>query len=209
MPYFKCFQTTKGYRNPLDGIIVTGVVEEPGAPVRSRLEVAKDLASHYQNLTDVEVVNAVLADHKPSANPIVRTGWIAAGSLFVVFAAIGVVVPGWPTTSWLVAAAYAYGRSSQRLFRWLLTNRFFGELLLNYYRSGRSLPLHSKIVICGLIALVSLISIVAITRMGDPGFGQTTIALVAVIGIWWVGWRVPSTSLVNPEPINDGTVGVP
>ena len=31
-----------------------------------------------------------------------------------------------------------------------------------------------------------------ITVLGDPGFGQTTIAVIAVIGIWWVGWRVPS-----------------
>jgi len=189
---------------------VTENVSEGADSVRSRLEVARDLAAHYQSLSDAQVVEAVLADHKPSANPIVRTAWVVAGSLFVVFAGIGLLLPGWPTTSWLVAAAYAYGRSSQRLFKWLLTNRFFGELLLNYYRSGRALPLHSKIVICGLIGLVSAVSIVWITRLGDPGFGQTTIALVAIVGIWWVGWRVPSTSLVSPEAaFNDGTVGVP
>lgn len=187
---------------------MTGEVGTGVAPERSRLELAKDLAAHYQQLSDAEVVDAVLADHKPSANPVVRTAWVVAGSLFVVFAAIGLLLPGWPTTSWLVAAAYAYGRSSQRLFKWLLTNRFFGELLLNYYRSGRALPLHSKIVICGLIALVSVVSIVWITRLGDPGFGQTTIALVAVVGIWWVGWRVPSTSLITSDAgFSDGTVG--
>jgi uncharacterized membrane protein YbaN (DUF454 family) len=65
---------------------------------------------------------------------------------------------------------------------------------LNYYRSGRALPLHSKIAICGLIGLVSTASIWYITILGDPGFGKTTIAIIAVIGIWWVGWRVPSTA---------------
>ena len=116
------------------------------------------------------------------------------GSVFVVFAGIGVLLPGWPTTSWLVAAAYCYGRSSQRLFRWLLTNRLFGSILLSYYRSGRALPFHSKIAICGLIALVSVASIWYITLLGDPGFGQTTIAIVALIGVWWVGWRVPTVA---------------
>lgn len=159
-----------------------------------RKEASRALAEQYESLTDSEVIETVLAMHKPSANPLVRTVWVVLGSVFVVFAGIGVILPGWPTTSWLVAAAYCYGRSSQRLFRWLLTNRVFGSLLLGYYRSGRALPFHSKIAICGLIALVSVASIYYITLLGDPGFGQTTIAIVAMIGIWWVGWRVPTTA---------------
>ena len=44
----------------------------------------------------------------------------------------------------------------------------------------------------GLIAAVSVASIWYITFLGDPGFGQTTIAIVALIGIGWVGWKVPT-----------------
>ena len=142
--------------------------------------------------TDAEFIEDVLANHKPSANPVVRLVWVVFGSIFVLFACVGVLLPGWPTTSWLVAAAYCYGRSSQRLFRWLLTNRVFGSVLLDYYRNGRALPFHSKMVICGLIAAVSAASIWYITMLGDPGFGQTTVAIVALIGIWWVGWKVPT-----------------
>lgn len=158
-----------------------------------RKEKARNLALEYAALTDDEVVQAVLDEHKPSANPVVRSLWVGFGSIFVVLAGIGVFVPGLPTTSWLVLAAYSYGRSSQRLFLWLLTNRMFGTSLLRYYRSGRALPLHSKIIICGLITLVSAFSIWYITKLGDPGFGQTLIALVALTGVWWVGWRVPTT----------------
>ena len=158
----------------------------------TRKEASLALAQTYAALSDDEVVGRVMSNHKPSANPVVRLVWIVLGSAFVVFAAIGVLIPGWPTTSWLVAAAYCYGRSSQRLFQWLLTNRIFGSMLLNYYRSGKALPIHSKITICGLIAIVSAASMWYITVLGDPGFGQTTIAVIALIGIWWVGWRVPS-----------------
>lgn len=158
-----------------------------------RKEASLTLAQTYAVLSDDEVVHQVMSNHKPSANPVVRMVWIVLGSAFVVFAAIGVIIPGWPTTSWLVAAAYCYGRSSQRLFHWLLTNRIFGSMLLGYYRSGKALPLHSKIAICGLITLVSATSMWYITVLGDPGFGQTTIAIIAIIGVWWVGWRVPST----------------
>jgi len=168
--------------------------EHAGSSAARRKETSLALAETYASLSDDEVVQQVLANHKPSANPVVRIVWIVFGSIFVVFAAVGVFLPGWPTTSWLVAAAYCYGRSSQNLFRWLVTNRVFGSLLLNYYRSGRALPFHSKIAICGLIGIVSAASIWYITILGDPGFGQTTIAIIAVIGIWWVGWRVPSTA---------------
>ena len=58
--------------------------------------------------SDEVVVQRVLSEHKPSRNPVVRGVWICVGSLAVVFAFIGVILPGWPTTSWLVMAAYCY-----------------------------------------------------------------------------------------------------
>lgn len=153
------------------------------------------LAITFEGLSDEDILEAILDMHKPSKNPIVRWLWTGLGSIFVVFAAIGTIVPGWPTTSWLVAAGFCFGRSSRRMFRWLLTNRIFGNALLEYYKAGRALPLHSKIVIIGIISLVSAFSIYAVTKLGDPGFGQATIAIVALVGIWFVGWKVPTVQL--------------
>ena len=158
------------------------------------------LAITFEGLSDEDILEAILDMHKPSKNPIVRWLWTRLGSIFVVFAAIGTVVPGWPTTSWLVAAGFCFGRSSRRMFRWLLTNRIFGNALLEYYKAGRALPLHSKIVIIGIISLVSAFSIYVVTKLGDPGFGQATIAIVALVGIWFVGWKVPTVQLqVQPN----------
>ena len=158
------------------------------------------LAITFEGLSDEDILEAILDMHKPSKNPIVRWLWTGLGSIFVVFAAIGTVVPGWPTTSWLVAAGFCFGRSSRRMFRWLLTNRIFGNALLEYYKAGRALPLHSKIVIIGIISLVSAFSIYIVTKLGDPGFGQATIAIVALVGIWFVGWKVPTVQLqVQPN----------
>jgi len=143
-------------------------------------------------LSPKEVVEIVLSEHKPSRNPLVRVIWVVLGLIFVVFAYIGILIPGWPTTSWLVAAAFCFARSSQKLFRWLLTNPMFGKVLLNYYRAGKALPLHSKIVIIGMLSVVSIISIVVISKAGDPGFGQTLVGIVALVGVWFVGWKVPT-----------------
>ena len=148
----------------------------------------------FLSLSEDEIIQRVLGEHKPSRNPFVRGLWIIIGSLGVVFAVIGIFVPGWPTTSWLVLSAYCYARSSQKMFKWLLTNRMFGAGLLEYYRTGKSLPFHSKVVIAGIICIASIGSIWIITKAGDPGFGQTLIAVVAIIGVWWVGWKVPTTA---------------
>ena len=161
---------------------------------------ATALSVALQNLSNEEILEFILDTHKPSKNPVVRWLWTGLGSIFVVFAVIGTIVPGWPTTSWLVAAGVCFGRSSRRMFRWLLTNRFFGNALLEYYKAGRALPLHSKIINIGIISLVSAFSIYFVTKLGDPGFGQTTIAIIALIGIWFVGWKVPTVQLqVQPN----------
>ena len=149
-------------------------------------------AEGLDGLSPEKVIEAVLSEHKPSRNPLVRAIWVILGIIFVIFAYIGVLVPGWPTTSWLVAAAFCFARSSRRLFRWLLTNPVFGKALLNYYRAGKALPLHSKIVIIGMLSVVSLLSIVVITKAGDPGFGQTLVGIVALVGVWFIGWKVPT-----------------
>ena len=150
----------------------------------------------FEGKSDDEILEYILDLHKPSRNVLVRWVWNVLGFIFVVFAAIGTIVPGWPTTSWLVAAGFCFGRSSRKMFRWLLTNRLFGNALLEYYKAGKALPLHSKIVIIGIISVVSVLSIWTVTKLGDPGFGQTTIAVVALIGIWFVGWKVPTIELV-------------
>ena len=151
----------------------------------------------FEGKSDDEILEYILDLHKPSRNVLVRWVWNVLGFIFVVFAAIGTIVPGWPTTSWLVAAGFCFGRSSRKMFRWLLTNRLFGNALLEYYKAGKALPLHSKIVIIGIISVVSVLSIWTVTKLGDPGFGQTTIAVVALIGIWFVGWKVPTIELVT------------
>lgn len=158
----------------------------------SQLPISFDI----EGKSDEEILEYILDLHKPSRNILVRWVWNVLGLIFVVFAAIGTILPGWPTTSWLVAAGFCFGRSSRKMFRWLLTNRLFGNALLEYYKAGKALPLHSKIVIIGIISVVSGLSIWTVTKLGDPGFGQTMIALVALVGIWFVGWKVPTIELV-------------
>ena len=77
---------------------------------------------------------------------------ITAGTLFVALGLVGVVLPVLPTTPFLLLAAACYVRSSRRLYRWLLTNRFFGEYLRRF-RDGEGIPLAAKIWAISLLWL--------------------------------------------------------
>ncbi|HKZ88508.1 MAG TPA: YbaN family protein, partial [Candidatus Bathyarchaeia archaeon] len=82
---------------------------------------------------------------KPKKNRIVRAVLMVAGTISLVFAAIGVVLPLIPTTPFLLLAVACYCRSSERLYMWLINNRWFGEYIRNY-REGKGIPLKTKVV---------------------------------------------------------------
>ncbi len=75
---------------------------------------------------------------------------IVCGTLCVVLGVLGMFLPILPTTPFLLLAAFCYGRSSQRTYRWLVNNRWFGEHIRNY-RHGRGVPLKQKILTITLL----------------------------------------------------------
>jgi uncharacterized membrane protein YbaN (DUF454 family) len=81
---------------------------------------------------------------KEQGRKIVRTLWFVAGTICVVLGAIGMVLPILPTTPFLLAAAACYYKSSEKMHRWLLNNKWFGEYIRNY-TEGKGLTKKTKI----------------------------------------------------------------
>ena len=81
---------------------------------------------------------------KINENKSIRLLWVLLGSLSVGMGVIGIFVPGWPTTIFLIIASYFYIRSSEKLYNWLINNKILGIYLKNYY-SGKGMPLKAKI----------------------------------------------------------------
>ena len=81
---------------------------------------------------------------KINENKSIRLLWVLLGSISVGMGVIGIFVPGWPTTIFLIIASYFYIRSSEKLYNWLLNNKILGIYLKNYY-SGKGMPLKAKI----------------------------------------------------------------
>ena len=82
---------------------------------------------------------------KEQGKKLVRTLWFVAGTVCVVLGAIGIVLPILPTTPFLLAAAACYYKSSPRMHRWLLNNKWFGEYIRNY-TEGKGLTKKTKII---------------------------------------------------------------
>lgn len=57
---------------------------------------------------------------------------------------VAIVVPGLPTTEFILLAAWAATRSSPRLSAWLENHRLFGPMLHNW-RNGKVIPRRAKV----------------------------------------------------------------
>jgi uncharacterized protein len=76
---------------------------------------------------------------------IVKALLLTVGTVSLALGAIGIFVPILPTTPFLLLSAACYLRSSERMYKWLLGNRWFGEYIKNY-REGKGIPAKTKIV---------------------------------------------------------------
>ncbi len=81
---------------------------------------------------------------KKSKPKVVRVLLLVAGTVSLVLGTVGLVLPILPTTPFLLLAAACYLRSSERMHKWLLGNRWFGEYIRNY-QEGRGIPMKTKI----------------------------------------------------------------
>jgi len=88
----------------------------------------------------------------------IRYIMISLGTIFLALGAIGVVVPGLPTTPFLLLAAALYVRSSERLYSWLLNHKVFGKIVRDF-RETRSISIRTKLISTGTMWAMIVISI--------------------------------------------------
>ena len=92
---------------------------------------------------------------------------IIIGTFCVTIGMIGLFIPVLPTTPFLLLAAILYARSSERFYRWIITNPLFGKYLRNY-KEGKGIPLKSKLFTLGLLWI------------------SISYAILFVTQIWWI-----------------------
>ena len=70
-----------------------------------------------------------------------------------------------------VPHAFLFSLSSKRLFRWSLTNRFFGPAMFDFYASGKTIPRHAKYGIALMISLMTILSTYGVWAVSTRGDG--------------------------------------
>lgn len=107
---------------------------------------------------------------------------------------IGIVVPGLPTTEFVLLAAWAASRSSPRLSQWLENHRLFGPILANW-RNGRAIARRAK-----QAASVSMLAALLIMLATLPhGYWlYAVIAGMALANLWI--WSRPDRQTAELPP---------
>ncbi|WP_262880198.1 YbaN family protein [Pseudomonas paralcaligenes] len=101
---------------------------------------------------------------------------------------VGLVLPGLPTTEFVLLAAWAASRSSPRLSRWLENHRLFGPILANW-RNGKAVARRAKVA-----ASLSMLAALAIMLITLPhGYWLYAVIAGMAVGNLWIWSRPDST----------------
>ena len=133
-----------------------------------------------------------------------RWVWFVAGWVAVALGGIGVVVPGLPTTVFFIIAAWCFGRSSPRFEAWVLNLPRIGPMVRDH-RAGLGMPRRAKAIAVSMIVVFAGASALA---AGHPAL-SLTIAVAGLIGVWYVGSRVPTRERVLAAAAGDASAGGP
>ncbi|TLU64293.1 DUF454 domain-containing protein [Thalassotalea litorea] len=74
-----------------------------------------------------------------------RYAYLAFGLLMVALASLGAILPGLPTTPFVLVAAACFAKSSPKLDAWLRNNPLFGPLIKNW-QQHRCIGSKTKII---------------------------------------------------------------
>lgn len=90
--------------------------------------------------------------------------YIAAGSICVGLAVLGIFLPLIPTTPLLLLAAACYVRGSERLYCWLLNYKHLGPYIRDF-REGRGIPRKTRNATLLVLWLTISLSVLAVPLM--------------------------------------------
>tara|TARA_B100001750_G_scaffold248316_1_gene278272 strand:+ start:333 stop:728 length:396 start_codon:yes stop_codon:yes gene_type:complete len=88
---------------------------------------------------------------------LIRILLIIFGLIFTGFGLIGIVVPGLPTTIFLIIAAACFVRSSPTLYNKLINSPVLGKYVKDYLE-GKGMPVYAKVISIFMVLLACFIS---------------------------------------------------
>jgi uncharacterized membrane protein YbaN (DUF454 family) len=129
----------------------------------------------------------VASESSVATSPVMRGVWFGLGWAAVALGGIGIVVPGLPTTGFMVAAAACFARCSPRFEQWVLQLPGVGKAVGDY-RSGLGMPRTAKVVALTMMTVAVTISVVIVEVFAV----KVVIVAAGITGFWYLVRRVPT-----------------
>ena len=124
-----------------------------------------------------------MPDEATSPRPVwQRWLWLLLTYLSIGMAVLGAILPGLPTTEFVLLAAWAASRSSPRMAAWLENHRVFGPLLRDWQNGGR-IARRSKVTASLMMLLALTIMILTVDHRLSVWFTAVGMACGALF-IW-------------------------
>ena len=114
-----------------------------------------------------------------------KTLWIGLGLFFVGCAYIGILLPGVPTTFFVILAAWAFSKSSEKFDKWIHEHKLFGKYLTNW-ETKKVYPTRGRYAMIGVMCL-SLISMYFTLPLRIVGYAAFTFLLICIWALRYPG----------------------
>lgn len=110
-----------------------------------------------------------------------RTAYTVTGAVLVGIGFLGMVLPGLPTTVFMIMALFCFKKGSARLENWLLNHPLFGETLRRWEKD-HSISLRTKWIAVATMWAFGLASTIFVS----PIWLKVLIPCVCGIGTWYI-----------------------
>lgn len=117
-----------------------------------------------------------------------KTILICLGTISLCVGALGVFVPGLPTTPFLLISASLYLRSSDKLFQTLVTNKYLGSYILKF-RSDKGMTKRVKIYSICIMWIMLTLSCLFLTTLLSV---KLLFLVLGIIGTLVMGYIIPT-----------------
>ena len=128
----------------------------------------------------------------------VRLVYLILGLFCLAIGAVGVWLPGLPGTPFLLVAVWLFSMSNERLHRWMLTNRWFGDMLADY-SAGLGIPRRIKVV---SVASVIVVVTGSVTYGVSDWWARAALVGLAVAGIVFILTRPTREDVIAADALS-------
>ena len=112
---------------------------------------------------------------------------------------VGIIIPGLPTTPFMILSSILFLNSSDKLYTWLTTHEKFGKYVLDF-KKGKGITFKTKLYAQSMMLLTMSLSLAPISPMFIENLIlRITLGISAVFSFWLVGFKIPTNKSLSNE----------